>query len=84
MQANRTVHVCVPLCGIKEELDTAAGLLPLVTDYRLHDVALGLFVASEHRGGSVFGFQLLAGAIEKFFVGDQVPIWLLILQFDLY
>jgi len=44
MQTYGAIHVRVPLRGIEEKLDAAAGLLPLIADHGFHYVALRLFV----------------------------------------
>ena len=82
MEADRPIDVGIAFSGEEKKLDTARRFLPLVSDNRLHDISFRFFVLGQDGGGSVPGFQLLAGAIEKLFVGNQIPVGMLVLEFD--
>jgi hypothetical protein len=63
VQAYRPINVGIALRRIEEKLDTAAGLLPLITHYGLHDVPLRFLIPGQHRRRAVLGFKFLPGAI---------------------
>ena len=84
MKADRSIDVVVAFSREEKKLDTSGRLLPLVSDDRLHNVSLRLLVLGQHRGGSIPGFQPLACAVEEFLISDEVPVGMLVLEFDFY
>jgi len=84
MEAYRSVDVVVAFGRKEKKLDAPGRLLPFVADNCLHHISLRLLVLGQHGCGSVPVFQPLACVVEKFLVGDEVPIRLLVLKFDFH
>ncbi len=84
MQADRSIHVTVPFSRKEKKLDSAGGFLPLVADNRLHDISLWFLVFGQDGGRSVPGFQRLTGVVEEILIRDQVPVGMLVLEFDFH
>src|ERR1700693_5889916 len=84
VKAHGSVDVVVAFGGEEKKLDTAGTLLPLVSDNRLHNISLRFLVLGQNRCGSVAGFQSLACVIEKFLISDEIPVGMLVLEFDFH
>src|SRR5262245_17631064 len=83
MHADGSINVLVAFRGKEKQAQTAGLLLPLISDYRLHHISLGLFIPCQDCWRSVFFFQTLSSTIEKFLVRNQIPVGIFILQFNL-
>ena len=84
MEADRPIDVVVAFGGEEKKLDTAGRLLPLVSDDCLHNVALRFLFLGQHGRGAIPGLQQLACTTEEFLIGDEIPVGMLILEFDFH
>ena len=80
MKAHRPVHVGVSFRRIKEKLDAAAWLLPLISDDGFHYVTLRFFISGQNGGRPVLRFKFLPGAVQEIFISNQIPIRPLVLK----